>query len=93
MSKPRLSPRQRDVLVTIHDCCRPVRFGIGDEKTVIPANMFQLGMTFACEFFYEREFERFIQNLERRGFVRIENRQFIYITDAGKAAVEEPRHD
>lgn len=87
MSKPRLSRRQREVLESIEECCRPAPLCNGAEPTVVPASMFQLGVTFGHEFLYERDFERFVENLQERGFVRIERKQFIYITDEGKAAV------
>jgi len=86
-AKPRLSARQRDALEAIEDQCRPVRLSRGDEETVVPMSMWQLGNSFGYRFSYEREFERFCEKLEARGLIRIERKQFIYITDAGKAAV------
>lgn len=38
-------------------------------------------------FIYDTEFERFCKDLERRGWIRIENRWFVYLTDEGKATL------
>ena len=86
-AKPRLSARQREVLETIEANCRPVRLSLREDETVVPVSMWQLGNSFGHCFFYERQFEKFCENLEARGLIRIERKQFIYITDAGKLAV------
>jgi hypothetical protein len=38
-------------------------------------------------FIYERQFENFCRSLEGRGWIRIEKRWFVYITDEGKLAL------
>ena len=38
-------------------------------------------------FNYDTEFERFCKDLERRGWIRIENRWFVYLTDEGKTVL------
>lgn len=87
MAKHRLSKRQRDVLETIELNCRPVELKWGEGSRVIPVSMWKLGQSFMDCFWYESEFKRFMENLESRGFIRIEKRDFIYITDAGREAV------
>lgn len=86
-AKPRLSARQRGMLEAIETICRPQQLDFKGPPVVIPANTMQLGVFYQNTFWYERDLERFLENLERRGFIRIERRHFIYITDAGKAAV------
>lgn len=84
MAKVRLSKRQRDVLETIDYNTAPSPYC---EGKVVPVSVGQLGNTYQHDFWYENEFRRFLENLESRGFIRIEKREFIYITDAGKEAI------
>ncbi len=86
-AKPRLSARQREMLETIEKICRPQQIDLKGPLRTIPANMMQLGGMYEYTFQSERDFEMFLKNLEARGFVRIERVHFVYITDAGKAAV------
>ena len=86
-AKPRLSARQREVLETIESICRPQQIDLKGPLRVIPANTMQLGGMYEYTFQSERDFEIFLKNLEARGFIRIERRHFVYITDAGKSAV------
>lgn len=87
MSKPRLSKRQREVLETIEFNCRPVQIHTGERDRVVPVSVWSLGNAYQHDFWYESEFRRFLENLVSRGFIRIEKREFIYITEEGKAAV------
>ena len=88
MGRVRLSSRQREVLDVIEFNCRPVNVGrVESDSRVIPVYMGHLGNMFQHCFWYERELRRFLENLESRGLITIEKREFIYITDEGRRAL------
>lgn len=58
-----------------------------DGKRHIPACITNISDDIGGLFVYESEFERFVRDLEERGWVRIERRWFVYLTDAGEAAL------
>lgn len=79
----RLSQKQREVLQFVSDCCKPDKDIETGETTVIPAYAPKLEIKFDNQ----SEMDRFLNNLEQRGFIRIDRRNFLYITEAGCAAI------
>lgn len=78
---PRLSKYQRTVLEMVAASCEPVREIGCSETRVIPL---YVGHIPDAYFYNDTERSKFLLNLEKRGFIRIERRSFIYITDMGK---------
>ena len=76
----RLSPRQRKVLAAVNAACEPVQLRHGEPDRVVPLYIDHVPELF----FSEREREKFLENLESRGLVRIDRRYFIYATDKGR---------
>lgn len=78
---PRLSEKQREFLgkVAAHEA------PTDDFPDGTPLYLSHTFMAF--EFNYESERDRWVQNLEARGFVTIRNRNFVRLTDAGRSAI------
>jgi hypothetical protein len=82
----RISDKQRRALELIEFACRPqyILDVFDKEKRVIPFYSENL-MPHYFNTWSERQ--RFIENLQKRGFIRIERSCFLYITDEGKELV------
>lgn len=83
----RLRKNQRRILEMVEQACLPARLCALDDPDgpprVIPLYIEHLPDLWI----YERERQVFIENLAARGLIRIEKRNFLYITDAGREAV------
>lgn len=82
--KWRISERQKLVLRTIELANVPVQLHNDEQERVIPLYIDHVPSH--C-FWSESELQRFLKNLEKRGLIRIEKRFFLYLTDAGRAAL------
>lgn len=83
----RMGPQQRHILELIADACVPQKLEpLSKKKTVIPLSAMHLPDVFATT----NDERRFLENLESRGLIEIRQRNFLYITNAGLAALDRP---
>lgn len=79
MNTNKLGKRQRVILASIANACTPRCIHPGESLMVIPLCTTHLPDIFKGN----GERRRFLENLERRGFIAIERRNFLRITDKG----------
>lgn len=80
MNTNKLGKRQRLILKAIADACSPRCIHPGESLRVIPLRATHLPDIFKSD----GDQRRFLEILERRGFITIERRYFLRITERGK---------